>query len=80
MIQAYTAHGMDEAAKLLEMEERRFENKLLVSAFHGFRLSVSSNFPATVFRHETTVYLCLSMVFTVTLFLDQAPFSEVDNK
>jgi hypothetical protein len=30
---------MDEAAKLLEMEERRFENKLLVSAFHGFRLS-----------------------------------------
>jgi hypothetical protein len=24
---------------LLEMEERRFENKLLVSAFHGFRLS-----------------------------------------
>jgi pentatricopeptide repeat protein len=39
MIQAYTAHGMDGAAKLLEMEERRFENKLLVSAFHGFRLS-----------------------------------------
>lgn len=29
MIQAYTAHGMDEAAKLLEMEVERFDNKLL---------------------------------------------------
>ncbi|XP_047083373.1 pentatricopeptide repeat-containing protein At3g53170-like [Lolium rigidum] len=29
MIQAYIAHGMDEAAKLLELEETRFDNKLL---------------------------------------------------
>jgi hypothetical protein len=32
MIQSYIAHGMDEAAKLLEMEVERFDNKLLVSA------------------------------------------------
>jgi hypothetical protein len=30
MIQAYIAHGMDETAKLLEMEVERFDNKLMV--------------------------------------------------
>jgi pentatricopeptide repeat protein len=36
MIHAYIAHGMDEAAKLLELEETRFDNKLLVSPFDCF--------------------------------------------
>jgi pentatricopeptide repeat protein len=36
MIQAYIAHGMDEAAKLLELEETRFDNKLLVSPLDCF--------------------------------------------
>jgi pentatricopeptide repeat protein len=36
MIQAYNAHGMDEAARLLEMEAERFDKKLLVSIFHFF--------------------------------------------
>lgn len=31
MIQAYTAHGMDEAARLLEMEAERFDKRLLGS-------------------------------------------------
>lgn len=36
MIQAYTAHGMDEAARLLEMEAERFDKRLLVSIFQPF--------------------------------------------
>ena len=36
MIQAYTAHGMEEAARLLEMEAERFDKKLLVIIFHFF--------------------------------------------
>jgi pentatricopeptide repeat protein len=36
MVQAYTAHGMDEAARLLEMEAERFDKRSLVRFFQTF--------------------------------------------
>jgi hypothetical protein len=39
----------DDADKLLETKEEIFDNKFLVSAFHYFRLTVSSYFPLTKF-------------------------------
>jgi pentatricopeptide repeat protein len=36
MIQAYTAHGMDEAARLFEKEVQRFGNKLPVNSLPSF--------------------------------------------
>lgn len=67
MMQAYTAHGMDESARLLEMEAGGFDIKLLVSIFHCFK----------------ELMLIIPYWFTDIsgyLFLDQGPVSAVDGK